>query len=74
MRYNTTHPELRKEEKFLGNVNEEGFRRIGWTTKRRGEVAYDIYGNIIKSDLFPVFVQKEEYNTGMKILHIGVTK
>ena len=26
MNYNTTHPEIQEGEKFLGNVDKEGFR------------------------------------------------
>ena len=67
MTYNTTHPELQEGEMFLSNMNENGFRSTRWNTKRRGEVAFDVHRNVIKhSDLFPVFVQKEEYDAGMK--------
>ena len=65
MTYNTTHPELQDGEKFLSNENEESFRRIGWKTKRSGNEAYDVRGNVVKY-LFPVFVQKDEYDEGMK--------
>jgi hypothetical protein len=59
--YNKNHPELRKGEMFLTNVDEEGFRRIGWQTKRIGEIAYDSGGNILQGH-FPVFIQKSGYN------------
>ena len=69
MTYNTTHLEIQEGERFLGNMDKEGFRSTGWNTKRKGEVAFDIHGNVIKhSDLFPVFMQKEEYDIGMKVL------
>ena len=36
---------------------------IGWRTKRKGVIAYDIYGKQING-MFPVFVQKEELING----------
>ena len=69
MTYNTTHPEILGGEMFLSNMNEERFRSTRWNTKRKGEVAFDVHGNVIKHySLFPIFVQKEEYDTGMKVL------
>jgi len=65
MTYNITHPEMKEGEKFLGNMNEEGFRGTGWKTKRSGNMAYDKRGIVVKH-LFPVFVQKDEYDEGMK--------
>ena len=59
------HPELRKGEMFLTNANVEGYSQIGWETKRSGMTAYDVNGNPVRG-LFPVFVQKAEYDTGMK--------
>ena len=70
MNYNTTHPEIHKGEMFLSNMNEEAFQKVRWNTKRSGVGVYDVRGNTIKySDMFPVFVQKEEYDNGMKVLH-----
>lgn len=62
------HPELREGEMFLTNSTEEEYGRIRWMTKRIGEVAYNIRGEVIDSidKLFPVFVQKQEYEEGMK--------
>jgi hypothetical protein len=36
-----------------------GWESIGWETKRRGKIAYDIY-NIPIAGMFPVFVQRRE--------------
>ena len=72
MTYNTKHIELEDEhseieegELFLSNTNEEGYQGIGGKTKRRGNIAYDKSGNIVIG-LFPVFVQKQEYDEGME--------
>ena len=70
MTFNAEHPELEDGEMFLSNTNEEGYQRIRWKTKRRGEVAYNIDGIIIDKqsiNLFPVFVQKQEYDEGMEM-------
>ncbi len=40
-------------------ISGEAYNRIGWETKRMGEVAYDDHGKKIK-DLLPVFVKKSE--------------
>lgn len=71
MTYNTNHPELRKGEMFFSNDNEEGYKRIGLQTKRMGDVAYDVRGNVIKY-LLPTFVQKDEYDANRK--RWGLTK
>jgi hypothetical protein len=55
------HPELMPGEVFLTNDNCENFDEIGYQTKRAGNVAYDIHGNVIEG-LFPVFVKKSEYD------------
>lgn len=58
------HPECQSDEVFVTNSDNEGFYSIGWETKRKGEMAYDIYGNPISKigwpRSFPVFVKKEE--------------
>lgn len=61
------HPELKEGEMFLCNSDIENFALIGWETKRMGNRAFDIYNNIIRmTSIYPVFVQKKEYEEGMK--------
>ena len=64
------HPEARPSEVWLTNIgmeediyggkgyDYEDFDDIGWKTKRIGERAYDINGNLI--DAYPVFVERCE--------------
>lgn len=59
------HPELKEGEMFLCNSAIRDFGGIGWKTKRMGIQAFDIYRNKIKY-IFPIFVQKKEYDEGMK--------
>jgi len=60
--YREQHPELRTGEKWLTNVGvENAGQEIGYQSKRIGEVAYDIEGNVVEG-LVPVFVSKEEYD------------
>jgi hypothetical protein len=65
--YNETHPELREGEMFLSNymLDNFDFKRIGWHSKRKGRQAYDVEGTEL-TGYIPVFVQKEEYDTGMR--------
>ena len=63
--YNETHPELKEGEMFLTNSMPDDYIRIGWKTKRKGIQAYTIDGEKIQL-LAPVFVQKEEYEEGMR--------
>jgi hypothetical protein len=59
--YENYHPEIREGEVFLGNMSEDTFRTVGWRTKRRGNVAYYINGEIIRnSSSLPVFCQQKE--------------
>lgn len=62
------HPETKDGEMFLTNATKDDFQRIGWKSKRMGNIAYDVNGNSIDpiNALFPVFVQKQEYDYGMK--------
>ena len=66
MTFNVEHSEIEDGEMFLSNITEEDYQKIGWKTKRRGNIAYDKSGNIIIG-LFPVFVQKQEYDEGMEV-------
>lgn len=58
-----SHPEIRSGEVFLTNADEDLFRQLGWMSKRRGHIAFDVKGNPISDswpDSFPVFVKKKE--------------
>ena len=66
MNYNIKHPEIEDGEMFLSNADEEGYQGIGWKTKRRGNIAFGKSGNRVIG-LFPVFVQKQEYDEGMEM-------
>lgn len=57
--FNYNHPEEGENEVFVTNAWEDDYYHIGWSTKRKGKQAYDIYGNPLKSG-FPVFVKKSE--------------
>lgn len=66
--YKTAHPEMEKGEMFFKNIAKTHpyeYARIGWCTKRKGKKAYDIGGAFIP-DLVPVFIQRKEYEEGMK--------
>ena len=65
------HPEMKEGEMFLTNSRDEGYSHIGWKTKRKGKVAFTIHGYPVKTGLFPVFVQKEEHDAGMKKYRSG---
>ena len=78
--FNKSHPEIREGEVFLTNTDaesspfynfdDEGYHRIGWKTKRRGVIAYDIEGNVVDY-LVPVFVQRDELiNAGIDPDHL----
>ena len=67
--FNETHPELLDGEMFLTNIHkyddESVYRSIGYNTKRKGNIAYTIDGEISKSS-FPVFINKKEYDEVQK--------
>lgn len=63
--FNECHPEIKKGEMFLSNTTLEDYHCIRWMSKRKGITAYTINGKVIKG-MFPVFVQKQEYDEGMK--------
>lgn len=62
--FNINHPEKKEGEVFLVNVlDDEQFLELEWKTKRRGNVAYDVYGKVIKllgHRVYPVFIQLAE--------------
>jgi len=54
------HPEELEGEVFLTNADgNDMYNKIGWTTKRKGKMAYNIYGQLL-SGCFPIFVQRSE--------------
>lgn len=70
--FNRHHPEMQPDEVFWSNVNDvmddtifmgermgDEWYDIRWNTKRRGNTAYDIHGNVMK-DSYPVFVKRQE--------------
>jgi hypothetical protein len=65
--FNDAHPELRGGEIFLTNCRWDEYMQIGWLSKRSGLHAYSIYGKEV-AGLLPVFVQKKEYEKGMKAI------
>lgn len=67
--FNKNHPERLDDEVFITNADDEinfpkgksSYQAIGWRTKRRGNVPYDINGKPLKDGRsFPVFVKQEE--------------
>ena len=58
------HPEMLPGERFLTNTYEDEYRKISYKTKRMGKIAYAKSGYVIEG-VFPVFVQKDEYNSRM---------
>lgn len=57
------HPELREGEVLIGNHTLESFEKVGWETKRMGNFAYTVNGELISSEpqyLFPVFAKRSE--------------
>lgn len=60
--YDRRHPEQQAGEVYLCNATREDANRLRWKTKRAGDEPFDVNGNSIigETDLFPIFVQKEE--------------
>jgi len=60
--FNINHPEKTETEVFIGNFND--YSKLPYNTKRRGEQAYEDYGNgvLTKHQLYlkPIFVQESE--------------
>ena len=58
------HPETQPGELPIGNSTSTDYPMIGWKSKRKGIVAYDIYGNVIpprdEYPIFPVFANLTE--------------
>ena len=57
--FNPEHPEQRDGEVFLCNSTVDDYSDIRFTSKRRGQTAYDWKDNPIRS-MFPVFVKRDE--------------
>ncbi len=71
-----SHPERQEDEVFVTNTDDEpafglplgmngisGWDRIGWKTKRKGSIAYDIHGEPLGGRWpsgYPVFAKKSE--------------
>jgi len=53
------HPELRPGEIFVTNAILRDYHLVGWSTKRAGNIAYDLSGEVAEG-CFPVFVQIAE--------------
>lgn len=56
------HPEKKDDEVFITNASDEGFRTIGWKSKRNGGKAYSPNGEPVceTEKFFPVFIKKSE--------------
>lgn len=56
------HPEQQPDEFFITNIDDDNYHNVGWKTKRKGDIAYDMNGLPISpiSQLFPVFAKREE--------------
>lgn len=61
--YNDDHPEQYSDEIFVGNADKNDYADIKWKTKRKGDQAYDRYGNKIprETGIRPVFINKIEF-------------
>lgn len=71
MNMNDNHTERMPGEMFLTNTDDKRYHEISYRTKRMGCVAYTKSGLSIK-DMFPVFVQKDEYDEFMRRrVHFG---
>lgn len=64
---NKNHPEIRPGEMWLTNMMDLEYHMISYKTKRIGRVAYAKSGYVIQG-VFPVFVQKSEYDGIMKVI------
>lgn len=65
------HPEAAAHEILIGNMFAADFRRVGWTTKRLGKVAYEASGKVIQN-FRPVFVARYEVESaGVEIPDSG---
>ncbi len=66
------HPERQPDEVFITNSDDDttfsengrsAYDEIGWNTKRRGAVSYNLSGKVIPNcypGVFPVFVKQSE--------------
>ena len=59
--FNNRHPECKIEEAFFKNVDgDAGWNAIRFSSKRRGEKAYDSEGTPLPPGITPVFADKVE--------------
>jgi len=68
---NFVHPETLENEIFFTNCNADQFVSMKWTTKRKGQVAYN--GDGVRLDItnwFPVFINQDELKIGQKDLSL----
>ena len=86
MNFNKSHPERLPDEVWIANASNEkdhlplqgkkpssSFSKIGWKTKRAGEVSYDSTGKVLVIDWpksFPVFAKIAE----LEEIHPGITQ
>lgn len=55
------HPEILDGEVFFRNMNSQEFDALQWTSKRKGQNAYDGEGRQLTApDWFPVFLAQAE--------------
>lgn len=64
--YNETHPELEEGEMFLFSGVSETYDPLKWNTKRMGAVAYTSRGAALAHKYRLIFVQRKEYEEGIK--------
>jgi len=70
MNHKTQHPECHPGETFLGNADDEGLAACGWKSKRLGNVAYDVEGDVIPPSsgrLKPLFASTDEIRAAQRV-------
>ena len=68
---NNKHPEQESDELFLSNWRfgsrfDVSIDELKWKTTRIGKIAYDDEGQILPSDLKPIFIKKTEVEEAIK--------
>jgi hypothetical protein len=59
--FSENHPELKEGEIWFANMLPAEVKVLDFTTKRIGEMAYDMRGNRVQG-LVPVFISHEEWH------------
>lgn len=54
------HPELKIGEMWLTNGYDKLYHHIEYETKRKGNIAFDKYGEIIEG-IYPIFIERREF-------------